>query len=333
VPIAAVDCLDGRDTDRRHDARAACESKALPDTFRTIAASGSDSLYPMKLPLDSAAPARRGVISANLFWCAFGTAMLAGSVARAAAPVLSEDFEAGSLDKAVWETRTAGSVTVTVQQAQVAHGKSALQVHYPAGSRGSIGFIVASHLPDAVRTHCFGRAYVYISPGMPAGHDVLVTTGTAGYPTSNFLEVGVSGGKNVNLSYQQNAANVPRGETLRRGSAYPVGRWFCLEWELQDHPNRIVTWIDGEQVGELADFTFKPRAATLLQPNGAAKVDSLGKKGEAAAEVAPVPGTDLVKEFVDFAFGFRAWGGATKEDFDIYYDDIVIGTQRIGPIK
>ena len=46
-----------------------------------------------------------------------------------------------------------------------------------------------------------------------------------------------------------------------------------------------------------------------------------------------VAGTDLVKGFSDFAFGFRAWGAAPKEDFDIFYDDIAIDTKRIGPIK
>jgi hypothetical protein len=40
-----------------------------------------------------------------------------------------------------------------------------------------------------------------------------------------------------------------------------------------------------------------------------------------------------VKNFSDFAFGFRSWGAAAKQDFDIYYDDIAIGTERIGPSK
>jgi hypothetical protein len=267
----------------------------------------------------------------TLAWSAFCLAAVLNAPLQAQSPVFSEDFESGALDKQVWDVRTASNAVVTVQQTQVAHGKSALQIHYPKGGARSYGFIVATHLPESVRAHCFGRASVYISPQMPAGHDVLLNAGTAGYPLSNFLEVGVSGGKNVMISYQQNAENVSRGETIARGIAYPVGRWFCLEWEFTDHPDHIVVWIDGEPAGELANFTYKSRA-TPAPKGGAAKTDPAAK-AEPADTSPAVPGTDLVKGFTDFAFGFRAWGAGAKEDFDIYYDDIAIDTKRIGPVK
>lgn len=252
-------------------------------------------------------------------WCAF-----AATASQAQGPAFAEDFESGSLNKAVWKTTDLGNAAITVQQAQVAHGKSALQIHYPKGEK-SFAFVVASHLPDSVRAHCFGRAYVFISPTMPAGHDVLINAGTPGYPLSNFLELGASGGKNVMMSYQQNAVNIPRGETLTRGAAYPVGRWFCLEWEFNDHPDAITVWIDGEPAGEFKNQTFKPR------PPGAAANAVAG--ATPAAEIAAVPGTDLVKGFSDFSFGFHAWGQGAKDDFDIFYDDIAIDTKRIGPVK
>jgi hypothetical protein len=225
--------------------------------------------------------------------------------------------------------RTSGQVEVTIQHDQAAHGHAALRIHTPKGGSRDYGFIVATHLPDALRAHCFGRAYVFISPGMPAGHDVLLNAGSPGYPTSNFLEVGASGGRNVMTSYQQNGAGVPRGETLARGIAYPVGRWFCLEWEFTDHPDHTVIWIDGAKAAELAGFTFKPRAARAPRPG-----DSAAPASDAtppAAAPAAVPGTDLVRGFDDFAFGFRAWGAGAKNDFDIYYDDIALDTKRIGP--
>jgi hypothetical protein len=40
----------------------------------------------------------------------------------------------------------------------------------------------------------------------------------------------------------------------------------------------------------------------------------------------------LVKGFVDFGFGFRSWG-RVPNGFDVYYDDIAVGSERIGPIK
>lgn len=248
------------------------------------------------------------------------TARLAGQGAAppapaADAPVLAEDFESGSLNKSVWDVRTAGGAEVTVQSTQVHSGKSALQVHYPKGAPGLYGFIVATHLPDSVRTHCFGRAYLFISPGMPAGHDALLSAGTPGWPNSNFLELGASGGKNVMASYQQNDPKVPRGETISKANPpYPVGKWFCLEWEFNDAPDSITTWIDGQPSGELKGFSFKARAAA------------------GAPAPTAVPGNKLVTGFSDFAFGFRYWGSA-KTDYDIYYDDIVIDTKRIGPTK
>ena len=206
------------------------------------------------IPYQRSLPRSATTAASACFLFAISVASLRGQ-----APVFSEDFESGSLNQAVWKTTELGNATVTVQQTQFAHGKSALQIHYPKGEK-SFAFVVASHLPDAVRNHFFGRAYLYISPTMPAGHDVLLNAGTPGYPISNFLEIGASGGKNVMVSYQQNAANIPRNETIARGILYPVGRWFCLEWEFQDHPDRITTWIDGEPAGELKDFVVKPRA-------------------------------------------------------------------------
>ena len=270
--------------------------------------------------------------------CAFAAAVCcllapaSALLAQAAdAPLFSDGFESGSLNPQVWDFRVSGTGTATVQQDRVAHGKSALRIHYPKGERTSYAFVVASHLPDALRSHFFGRAYLFISPDMPAGHDALLSAGQPGWPISNFLEIGASGGKAVMLSYQQNAAPpVPRGETIDRGVAWPVGRWFCLEWEFNDHPDTITVWIDGE-LSHQSTFNFVPRAPRA--PRGEAKASETAAP---AAPPAPRPAprnTDLVNGFSDFAFGFRAWGNGAKDDYDIYYDDIAIGTERIGTIK
>ncbi len=258
-----------------------------------------------------------------------------------AAPVLSESFESGKLDPAVWDSRTNNGAVVKVQTDIVHGGKYALQVHYPAAA-GAWGFIVAPHLPDSVRTHFFGRAYMYVTPGMPAGHDPLLSAGGAGWPISNFLEIAASGGKRVMTSYQQNAANIDRNETITNGPAYPVGKWFCLEWEFNDQPDSINVWIDGVASGELKNFVVKPRAPAAPRRGAGAPAGAAGAAPAApapvadAASAAPKPtvkGDGLVKGFVDFAFGFRAWGKAPTAEYDLYYDDIAISTQRIGPVK
>jgi hypothetical protein len=217
-----------------------------------------------------------------------------------AAPVFSEDFESGDLKPEVWTKRVNGDVSVTVQQEIVAHGKNALKAHYP-NARGAYAFAVASHLPDSIKGHFFGRAYVNFPNPIPAGHVVFISCGTEGFPISNFFELGNRQNK-MQPSYQQNGKDITRGETMFAGPAYPVGKWFCLEWEFNDKPDSMKIWIDGEKVFE----TDKGYKADTTE--------------------------DFVKGFSEFAFGFRSWG-TVPNGFDVYYDDIAFGTSRIGPVK
>jgi hypothetical protein len=213
-------------------------------------------------------------------------------------PAFTDDFESGAIDKAKWDVRLNGSATATVQTTNSAHGKSALLVRYPARVR-SYAFIVASHLPDTIKNHFFGRAYVLFPAAPPNAHDVFITAGGAGWPVSNFLEIGLRQNK-MQLSYQQNGANITRAETMIAGPVYPVGKWFCLEWEFNDNPDHMNIWFDGKQVSD---------SKVAYQGNSA----------------------NLIKGFTEFGFGFRSWGNVTST-FDVYYDDIAIGATRIGEI-
>ena len=145
------------------------------------------------------------------------------------------------------------------------------------------------------------------------------------------------------VSYQQNAPlPVFRGETVDKDKgppAYPVGRWFCLEWEFSDQPDSITVWIDGDKVRE-APLDNAP-IVNRQKSNPAAKGNAA--KGDAAPVASPAQATlqtlpvepknsNLTGGFYDFAFGFRYWG-SPKTDYDIYYDDIAIDTKRIGPVK
>jgi hypothetical protein len=210
----------------------------------------------------------------------------------------NEDFESGAINTNIWDFRVHGDATVKVTQDNVAHGKNALLVHYPTTARGAYAFI-AVRVPEAVHDHLYGRAYVYVK-ALPPGHMVLMNAGTRGFPISNFLEIGQSRGQ-FQPSFQLNGPGPDRGEKTAREGQIPFGRWFCLEWEFNDKPDRIVEWVDGQQV---VDQSFAYKGAN----------------------------SELVKGFSEYDIGFRAWGGALTQDVDVYYDDISISDKPIGQL-
>ena len=228
-------------------------------------------------------------------------------------PLLTEDFESGQITSK-WEQRVTGVATLKVQQEQTAHGKFALQVHYPDMATQSYAFLIAAGLPAALKGHLFGRAYVKISPSTPAPHTVLVLAGGPGWPISKFEEIGVQRGT-TQPSYQENKSprGQGRGEDVRHGEPLPMDKWFLLEWEFNDDPSTLTLWVDGEK----SPVT-----------EGGQKVDlSSFKWPKEASET-----RNLVGGFEEFGVGVRVWG-AVPAGFDVYYDDIAIDTKRIGPVK
>ncbi len=116
----------------------------------------------------------------------------AASAAPAASqpkPLFSEDFESGTIDKNLWTQDVTGDAILTVQSDKVAHGKYALLARCPAPAMRTHAILMAHNLPEPLRHHHFGRAYVYITPVTPDRHTVFITAGTSGFPKSKFFEV------------------------------------------------------------------------------------------------------------------------------------------------
>lgn len=244
------------------------------------------------------------------------------SLLMAQAPLFTESFESGKVDPAVWEQRVTGTSTIAVEAADGAHGKYALHVHYPGGGRGSYAFIVSPHVPDALHGHLFGRAYMKVVGDIGPTHNALMFTGGPTWPASKFYEIGSRGmpvptAPSWMPSFQENkSANAAagRGEiTYHSDGTIPVGKWFLLEWEVNDNPAAVTLWVDGAKVVT----TFNNE-----------KIDTV--KFEWPKASGTVSG--LVGPFQEVGFGARVWG-APKADFEIYYDDIAIGSERIGPVK
>ena len=244
----------------------------------------------------------------------FAAVITAVTIHAQTKPVFTENFESGQLDTKVWEQRVDGAATLKIQQDQAAHGKYALQVHYPEMAARSYAFIVATHVPDSVKTHFFGRAYVKIDPATPPSHTVLLFAGEPGWPISKFDEIGIYHDA-FQPSYQENksARGQGRGEDVRHAGPVPVGKWFLLEWEFNDDPSTITIWADG-QLSQVVQGDQKTDLSSFKWPKGSEN------------------NKNLVGGFVEFGFGARVWGNVPAA-FDVYYDDIAIDTKRIGPAK
>ncbi|HVW84114.1 MAG TPA: hypothetical protein VHB50_05520 [Bryobacteraceae bacterium] len=239
----------------------------------------------------------------------------AGNLLMAQKPVFRETFESGKIDPAKWDQRVEGTATVAVEKVEGAHGKYALHVHYPDMAARSYAFVVATHLPDSVRSHFFGRAWVKITPGLGVTHNPLLFAGEPGWPISKFNEIGTYKGDWM-PSYQENKS--PRGQgrgevTYRSEVQPPFDRWFLLEWEFSDQPSSITFWVDGQQVPNTVNGE-KVDTVKFQWPKGSDNVNG------------------LVGGYQEFGFGARVWG-APPQGFDVYYDDIEIGTKRLGKAK
>src|ERR1035437_664644 len=82
-------------------------------------------------------------------------------------PLFSENFESGAIDKNLWSLDVTGNAILTVQPDKVAHGKYALLARCPTPARSIHAYLRAANLPEPLRHHLFGRAYVYIAPVVP----------------------------------------------------------------------------------------------------------------------------------------------------------------------
>jgi hypothetical protein len=244
---------------------------------------------------------RTNLIVAVLFCSANLLFVLNGHCAGTNAPLFSEDFESGKLATNIWTQTVTGGNLLEVQSGKVAHGNYALRVSCPSPTNKTWAFITAQHLPDALRQHHFGRAYVFVTPRPPDRHTILIMAGTPGFPKNKFQEIATTRGQ-WQLTYVDLQGVRDNEDYHIGGGNVPLGKWFCLEWEFNDQPNHTTIWVDGKPAYETS-FVSKPTAAT----------------------------TGLVGGFKEFAFGFRLWGAA-PEAFDVYYDDIALDTKRIGSI-
>ncbi|HEY5090890.1 MAG TPA: hypothetical protein VIK30_13015, partial [Polyangia bacterium] len=259
-----------------------------------------------------------------------GTAGNSGSDAgvgvSTCAGLICEDFETGSIDSAKWDTVTKGG-TVMVQEKQVAHGKYAMQVHGVSGASDDWALLVAKSVPAALKGGTtFGRAYVYVAQAATAsihvqlafaGHDGSGTaTGPAPFTKLRYMEVAsYSGAWQLGFDLLDVSPSVE--EVSYSKSRLPTNKWACLEWQFEDHPDRVTIWVDGTAAG-----TFDNTNVSYASPGPVPKPGGALYNGTSS---------DIIGGFDSFGFGFHDWH--PQSAFDLYYDDLVLDAKRVNCLQ
>jgi len=243
--------------------------------------------------------------------------------ASACSGLVCEDFESGHVDSTKWDLVASGG-TVTIQQQRVAHGKYAAQFHATAGPSDDWALLLVKNVPAALKgIATYGRMYVYAAPEMTssihvqlafAGRDGTGTaTGPAPFTKLRYLESALYSGR-----WQQGFDLLDLSPSVEEVSYsndhIPTGRWACLEWKFEDQPDRVTVWLDGAQVA-----TFDNTNVAYASPGPIPKAGTPLYMGTSSG---------LVGGFERFGFGFHDWH--PQKVFDLYDDDVVLDTKRVG---
>jgi hypothetical protein len=227
-----------------------------------------------------------------------------------------DDFEStplGAASSTKWTTETqSGSLTIDATHAQ---GTRALHVHADGGGRAMI------HIPGPGPQPVFappgnsfyGRARIWVTefPTLPnfAHFTMVEAAGNAGgvvrpiggqyIPTSTDARAGRS-------LWGVGSDGGPTGDWTRWQTAAPAeaGRWLCMEWQLRASDDAVNVWIDG---------VARPELGVSKTDHGGATVDF------------------VFPTFTQIWFGWWLYqGGTTPASFDVWYDDIALGTAQLG---
>jgi hypothetical protein len=230
-----------------------------------------------------------------------------------------EDFESGALDPDKWQV-TSGVDHVddatppsVIGSDRAAHGKYAAHFHGKGNVPNDDTFIVTRSLPPELRTHHFGRLYFYVATKPTSGHTQWILGGSAAMSANpklrDFEVATINGG--WQLGFDQLGMTPSGEEVFYPQGQVPVAKWTCLEWEFDDQPDSDTAWLEGQSLGTLDDQHIDYPAGHV-----------------AGTPIFDGKSSDLIGGFTTYSFGFYDWH--PNADFDLYFDDIVLDTRRVG---
>ena len=213
-----------------------------------------------------------------------------------------EDLAPGPATSTRWTPETSnGEVTIDGTHAR---GARALHVHTTGNGRGLIR--VNGFAPPA--NSFYARAHVWVD-GFPTAPD---------YAHFTMVELAGNGGgvvRPIGGQYIPSAGKSlwgvgsdggPTGDWTRWQTTAPAegGKWVCLEWQVAATDNAINVWIDG---------VAHPEMGVTTKDHGGSTVDF------------------VFPSFTSIWFGWWLYqGGPSPGQFDVWFDDIAVGTSRLG---
>ncbi len=196
--------------------------------------------------------------------------------------------------------------SLTVDDTRAARGKHSVHIHTGSGYERAL--LVASAGFPFADNHFFARALFYTTtpPATNAHFTLLTGAGKLGGASSEtFVRVGGQFGILMANYYGNNAADQPQYSSTTPGNysdgvMMPRDRWACLEVEFAGRANQLRVWLDDSEITRLHVAQWDPEPPNLNWSPSYERVE----------------------------IGFEAYGG--QGDIDIWYDEIAIGSSRIG---
>jgi len=229
-----------------------------------------------------------------------GTGGAANPCAARAGLRFCDDFESKTVgtppSAAPWAVQLNGSGTVTIDGSTPAHsGSKSVRVHAADNDYQTLfTFRDAAVLPGP-GGRFFMRAYMRLGRAMAGGHNTFIVTDLFATPgAGNNVRIGEM---NAMLMYtimgdaHGALSNQNYYNDGKPGVVFAPSTWVCLEVLIDRARPEIDVWVDGTEVPDLHHTDW------------------------------PLDNYDIIR------FGFEKYAGP---GLDLWYDDIAIGTERIG---
>jgi hypothetical protein len=223
---------------------------------------------------------------------------------------LCEDFESGVLDPGTWKVQKIGSARHEIVSDRAASGTRSWHIR-TLREAGHGAWLTETRTFPAPDNTIFGRVYMLIAE---APHNIaqVIISHHGRLPASASYVFGAQ----LDRFYLTYAPNNPFKEYWKRSAtAFPIGRWTCLEWNVVGtSPSATHFWVDGvELLQAVAGFPGDARRFFLD-----------------ARDAFPAP------VFEDLSIGWRVAhtdadsSPAPPPMVDVWIDDIAIGSTRVG---